>query len=183
MKNFAVLGCFIAISAHGVPPEGVNADSRIVQDFENRLAGYMRLHDAVKADLPHLKQTSASGAITHHEHEFAQKIREARKPAGQGAIFSPEIAAEFRSSIGIAMQGPEALRIRQSLHQTEPVRLRLRVNHEYPASFPLQSTPPTLLLNLPPLPAQLEYGVVDHALVLLDVEANLIVDFIPNAVP
>jgi hypothetical protein len=46
-----------------------------------------------------------------------------------------------------------------------------------PLATPLQSTPLSPLRNLPILPARLEYRVVAHALVLLDVEANLIVGF------
>jgi hypothetical protein len=37
-------------------------------------------------------------------------------------------------------------------------------------------------MNLPPLPAELEYRVVGHSLILRDIEANLIVDFIVNAI-
>jgi hypothetical protein len=59
----------------------------------------------------------------------------------------------------------------------------LRVNQQYPKGIPLQTTPPSLLLNLPKLPKGLSYRVVDNTLFLLDEEANLIVDFIPNAIP
>ena len=40
--------------------------------------------------------------------------------------------------------------------------------------------PPSLLLNLPKLPKELEYRFVDHELIVRDVAANLIVDFIPD---
>ena len=103
--------------------------------------------------------------------------------ARQGDIFTPEISAEFRRLIGITRQGPEAQRIHESLKHAEPLRPRpLRVNAAYPAKVPLQSTPPSLLLNLPKLPPELEYRVVGHDLILRDIEANLIVDFIVNVV-
>ncbi|HLY20154.1 MAG TPA: hypothetical protein VKR61_23160, partial [Bryobacteraceae bacterium] len=90
---------------------------------------------------------------------------------------------EFRRLIGLTLQA-EAPRIRRSLHRAEPVQLHdLRVDRSYPEGVPLQSTPPTILLNLPKLPSELEYRVVGRALVLLDVEANLIVDYIPDALP
>jgi hypothetical protein len=38
-------------------------------------------------------------------------------------------------------------------------------------------------LSLPKLPPDVEYRVVGHDLVLLDVTAKLIVDLMPNAVP
>ena len=69
------------------------------------------------------------------------------------------------------------------MKHAEPLAPRpLQVNDAYPPATPLQSTPPSLLLNLPPLPPDLEYRVVGHALILRDIDANLIVDFIPNAI-
>ena len=59
----------------------------------------------------------------------------------------------------------------------------LKVNSAYPATLPRQSTPPTLLLNLPRLPKELEYRIVGRDLALHDTVTNLIVDFIPNAIP
>jgi hypothetical protein len=61
--------------------------------------------------------------------------------------------------------------------------LKLQVNQAYPENVPLQSTPPTLLLNLPEPPDGLEYRIVGRDLILRDVEANTIVDFIPDAIP
>ena len=57
----------------------------------------------------------------------------------------------------------------------------LVVNAIYPDGPPLSTVPPTLLLRLPTLPATLDYRFVGKALVLRDVRANIIVDFIPNA--
>jgi hypothetical protein len=39
------------------------------------------------------------------------------------------------------------------------------------------------LLRLPQLPKEVEYRFVGRDLILRDVAANLIVDFLPNAVP
>jgi hypothetical protein len=73
--------------------------------------------------------------------------------------------------------------VKKSLARAEPVRLTLHVNDTYPAKIPLQSTPPTILLNLPRLPPELEYRIVGHALVLRDAVANVVVDLIPDAIP
>ena len=43
--------------------------------------------------------------------------------------------------------------------------------------------PPRLLANLYPLPEGLEYRFIDRHLVLLDSEANLMVDYILDVVP
>jgi hypothetical protein len=57
------------------------------------------------------------------------------------------------------------------------------VNQLYPTTYPLATFPPSLLPLLPRLPEQLEYRVVQQYLILRDVEANVIVDFMPNAMP
>jgi hypothetical protein len=130
-----------------------------------------------------LKRTTSQERIDHHEHELGHKIREARPAARQGDIFTPQIAAEFRRLIAITMQPGDGPRIKKSLKSSEPVVLHLRVNDHYPKKVPLQSTPPTLLMNLPRLQPEVEYRVIGHDLALLDVKANLVVDFIPAAIP
>jgi hypothetical protein len=154
-----------------------------VQDFEKRIADYGRLRHTAEAHLPRLKPTDSPDAIAKHEHVLAQAIREARAEARQGDIFAPEIAAEFRRLLIDAMQGFRAARVEKSLQHAEPVRLALHINESYPAGVPLQSTPPTILSSLPKLPKELQYRIVGRDLVLLDVEANLVIDFIPGGVP
>src|SRR6266850_524915 len=95
--------------------ERAKPDAAAIQDFQNRVAGYMKLHEAVKKQLPRLKTTGSSGAIERHEQQFAHKIREGRLTASQGNIFAPEIAAEFRRLIGIAMKVPDTTHVQQSL--------------------------------------------------------------------
>jgi hypothetical protein len=163
----------------------VNPDSLILQDFHNRVADYVKLHQQVQAKLPALKPTDSPAAIAQHQAELASAIRDARPHARPGEIFTPKIGAEFRRLIGMTMRGRNAARIRASLRHAEPVRPPIAINGAYPlrAGVPLQSTPPTLLLNLPPLPKDVEYRIVGTTLVLLDVKANLIVDFLPRAIP
>jgi hypothetical protein len=158
------------------PP--VNADSVTIQDFEKRVSGYLQMRKTLESKLPPLKSSPSQGHIAHHEHELARLIREARKTAKPGDIFTPEIAAEIRRLIAIAMQPGDGKNIRQSLHSSEPVQLNLNINQSYPSHVPLQSTPPSLLVNLPPLPPDLEYRVIGRDLILLDTKANLIVDIV-----
>ena len=58
----------------------------------------------------------------------------------------------------------------------------MKVNAIYPPDAPLPTTPPQVLMNLPKLPEQLEYRIVGKNLIIRDVEANIIVDFVPNAI-
>jgi hypothetical protein len=180
------LSCAASVVLLAQAPVAVNPDAAIVQDFQKRVADYQKLHKTLEAKQPRLKRTPSQEKIEHHEKELAHQIREARRTAKQGDIFSPEISSEFRRLIALAMQGQNAARVKASLNSAEPevrVQVKVEVNHKYPSSVPLQSTPPTLLMNLPKLPPEVEYRVVGHYLVLMDSKASLILDFIPNAVP
>jgi hypothetical protein len=160
-----------------------NPDAAAVQEFEKRVADFLKVHKQVEAKLPRLKLTAVSKEIMDHQQQLARGIIKARKSAKQGDIFSAAIISEFQRRIGIAMRGPNGVNIRTSLAHAEPVRIEVGVNAQYPAAVPLQSSPPTLLLNLPKLPPELDYRIVGNALVLRDVTANLIIDFMPDAIP
>jgi len=57
------------------------------------------------------------------------------------------------------------------------------VHVRLPAAAQLATMPPSLLAVLPPLPRELEYRIVGRYLVLRDVDASLVLDYIANAVP
>jgi hypothetical protein len=63
------------------------------------------------------------------------------------------------------------------------VKVPPAINTDYPTALPLATVPPGLLLKLPTLPMDLEYRFLGRHLILRDIKANLIVDFIPDAVP
>jgi hypothetical protein len=159
----------------------VNAGSAIQALFQQRISAYMKLRKAALEGVPPASKVTKQGDVVDKQRRLAAQIRQARVGARQGDICSPEIAAELKHLIAVAMGGGDASRIRTSLRNSEPVTLPLKVNDSFPESLPLQSTPPTLLLNLPELPQELEYRIVGRALVVLDSQANIIVDFVPDA--
>ena len=161
----------------------VNQESAAIAEFQKRVSAYVKLRKSAAVQLPALKTTPSPAKILDYQHALAAKIVAARPHATQGNIFTPTIAVELRHLIEIAMRGSEAGRIHASLQRGELVKSNIEVNHPYPAMVPVETTPPSLLLNLPRLPAGLEYRVVGHDLVLHDVDANLVVDFIPRAIP
>jgi len=85
----------------------------------------------------------------------------------------------------MTMNGPEGPGIRKSLSNTEWAANtpRIAVNGSFPDKLPVASTPPTLLLNLPRLPSEVEYRLVGRTLVLRDSSANVIIDFLADALP
>jgi hypothetical protein len=163
--------------------DNANPQTTALVNFEKRIEDYLSVQRNLAKGLSATKPTDDPQLILDRQHELARKLREARGKVQQGAIFSPEIAKEFRRLMGIALAGRNDSDVKKSLARSEPVRLTLHVNETYPANIPLQSTPPTILLNLPRLPPELEYRIAGHALVLRDSVANIIVDLMPDALP
>lgn len=53
----------------------------------------------------------------------------------------------------------------------------------YPENEPLSTVPPNVLMTLPMLPEDMEYRFVGKHMILRDARANLIIDYIANALP
>jgi hypothetical protein len=156
-------------------------DPPVVGDFEQRVQQYLDTHKETHVAI---KPSDSAANLDQEKHQARQKIKQARPEAKQGDIFTPAISAYFREQLAGTLQGPDGAKIRASLHRAEPLpNVRLKVNSTYPSNLPLQSTPPTLLANLPHLPGELEYRIVGQTLVLYDVSSDLIADLLPNAIP
>jgi hypothetical protein len=155
-------------------------DSAVVKDFESRIKNYQSL----KSDfgIPNT-QTSSADKLAQEKHQASVKARAARPAAKQGDIFTPQIAEYFKRQIASTLSGAGGEKVRTSLQHAEPVpNLHLQVNTPYPKNLPLQSTPPTLLLNLPPLPKGLQYRIVGSTLFLYDENSRLVIDYITGAI-
>src|SRR3954454_24642691 len=173
-----VLFCGILIGCRLADGQEVNKDSQTISEFQARAAEYVKVHNKARSGMT--KGNGSAEAISGRERELAGRIRARRSDAKHGSVFTPPISSEFRRLAKISSQGTGGKQIETSLARSEPVQLPIHVNTAYPTSAPLQSTPPTLLQNLPPLPKELEYRLVGHRLVLRDIEANLIVDYVDN---
>jgi hypothetical protein len=172
----------LAAAAQTPAPKPGTPDANVVKDFQARVRDYLDMRKKQAGTSP--APTTSSAKLVDTQRELAQKIRAARPDAKQGDIFTPEIADYFRRQLAATLAGPQGKRIRTSLRHAEPIKgLKLQVDQAYPPGLPLQSTPPSLLLNLPQLPKELEYRIVDHDLVLHDIAPNLVVDFMPDALP
>lgn len=167
-----------------IPQDHKDAESKgAFLDFSDHLGQYEKLRKQVEETLPKLKPTDKPEVILAHEQELAHRISDARKDAKPGDIFTHEIREEFRKEIRRVFAGPSGQQLRKTIYQGEPVNLELRVNQIYPATVPVTTVPPTLLQNLPKLPADLEYGIVGSDFVLLDAKTRLAIDFIHEAIP
>jgi hypothetical protein len=163
----------------------VNPDAAAMADFEARVKRYADLHKQLakgKAEQP--KETPNPAEITAAKVALAAKIQAARAGAKHGDIFTPQIRPVFRRLLAPELKGEDGRDAKALLKDDAPAAgtVPFKVNAKYPENQPQPTVPANLLLTLPTLPAPLEYRVVGQHLLLLDIEADLIVDYILNAI-
>jgi hypothetical protein len=167
-----------------VPPPSVNPRAEIVNDFKKRVDAYVELRKKIDDGAPKQKETKAAGDIHVAQQALAERIKAGRAAAKQGDIFTPQIAAEFRRLMHpeIKEKGTKEL-IKEPTDK--PPDVPFTINGSYPDKQPLATSPPNVLANLPPLAKDLEidYRFVGKHLILRDSRANLIIDYMLNAIP
>jgi hypothetical protein len=184
MALAVLISCGIATAAPAGQAQKVNPDAQVLQDFTKRIEAYMDLHNRLEKKAPPLKTTDDPAKIKASQDGLAAAIRAERKAAKQGEIFTPQIAALFRRLMYPEVKGREGAETKKAMKEDapKPGTVAVKVNAVYPESAPLPSVPPNVLANLPKLPEDLEYRVIGHSLILRDVHANTIVDYVPNAI-
>lgn len=184
------LVCFIALTSFVTAAQSNTAikppaeDAKGFNEFSAKVEQYVKLHKRAEKAVPKLRHTASPASIVAHQQALAEKIREARKNARLGDVFTPDAAAAFRHALDREFRGSHGKNARATIQQGEPLEnVHLGVNQTYPQTLPYTSVPPTLLLKFPKLPDEVAYRIVDHDLILLDVKANLVVDVMPKALP
>lgn len=160
----------------------VNADAQLQQDFKQRIDKYLALHQRLEKQAPPVKKKDEPEQIKASQEWLAKAIRAERKNARQGDIFTPAIASLFRRLMYPELKGPDGAETKKAMKDDAPAAIPLKVNGGYPDTAPLPTVPPNLLANLPQLPKDLEYRIIGKHLILRDVHANVIVDYMSNAI-
>lgn len=159
----------------------VNPSGAAVKGFIDRVNAYVELQKKVDDDLPKLSGDEDPSTIEAHQAAMAARIKLAREAAKPGDIFG-DAASIHR---GVIRQDAHLRRLRdaRAAMADVPKYDPPKVNAAYPEKAPLATVPPLILDALPSLPEGLEYRFMGDDLILRDVKANLIADFIKDAVP
>lgn len=195
----ASLGCGLHHNAHIAPAADVDIDAHVLAEFLEEIEDYIELHRELVARIPTVGPNATAEEIAAHRDKMTRGIQAERKGAKQGDIFEPDVEAAIRRVIARELASPEGQQMVKEILQgnpraekvpnrSDPTRfhaapVRVAVNALYNEDAPLSSMPPSLLLKLPQLPEQVRYRFVGRDLILRDAEANLVLDFIKNAVP
>jgi len=153
------------------------------QTFMQRVDEYVALHRRLEAPLPPEVITADPEALFAPRKALSAAIRAARADARQGDIFTPAADRHFRLLVADALKKGGIKDMLAIVEDENAVHVPARVNADYPAGRSVSLMPPCVLAVLPPLPPELRYGFVGRDLILWDIHAGLIVDFVPRAIP
>jgi hypothetical protein len=175
---------FLALPAfaqeHATPQDGP-----ALAEFDARVKKYAALRDELNKGAAKQRETKEPEKIAAAREALAAKLRAERAGAKPGDIFTPQIQERIRKLLAPEMAGMKGKNTRGSIWDEGPGpgAFKLEVNSIYPKDQPLGTVPPNVLKALPPLPEGLEYRFVHRNLVIRDEPSNLIIDFMPAAIP
>jgi hypothetical protein len=165
------------------PPVISAEDKAAIQTFEKQVKEYIDLRNKVRANAPKLSKDSTPEQIQAYRSALEQSLRTARPNAKRGEFFVPSVADYIRRTLKNEFKGKDRQQLRETVFETETTGVVLRVNYPYADSAELSEMPATVLAKLPQLPKELRYRFVGRNMLLVDRESNVIIDFMPEALP
>ena len=191
----AVIFCsFFGCSQPHLPPTtvatpanpAVEPFTRAIQTYVDKTQSYRKQAAQDQAAVAgHQEPTSqAAEAVRTRQRSLAEAIRTKVRPdAKQGDVFVPSAAAALQKTIDDLFKSEKRdLLIDEFAEQNEGEHRQSKTvvigDH---IDAPL--APPLLVETLPLLPKQLEYDFLGRSLVLRDTDADVVVDYLPQALP
>ena len=173
----AVALAALTVSCSSGTPELHTSEAQAVVAFKDRITEYVALHEKLEATLPKLPDKSNPEQLNSHQLALGDLIKDARRDAKQGDFFTPDVQDMVKRVVRQVLAGPDGKVVKASIMDENPGVPKILVNERYPSSIPLSTMPPQLLEPLPPLKGELEYRFVGPRLILVDTEADIILDF------
>ena len=187
LESIVLVSCLLSAPAPSAArqlPSVSASDQKSLSDFSKKAKDYVSKEHMLAQDK--MKPTSDVAKLQDQRRQLRDAVQQARANARQGDFFTAETAEIFRKILVDLLNGPDGKKIKISLSDAEPgAPAQFKVNGEFPNQNgqPIQSVPPTVLKVLPSLPKGLEYCIAGKTLALRDSAANIVVDYLPNALP
>ena len=184
-------GCLHTGKASGPPadqagvraPAASTADAQGLAGFVAQARQYAELHGRLEKTLPPLPKETTPHVLDKHQRTLAALIAENRKGARRGDLFTLDGERVIRSRLSQVFSGPDGGKLKATIMDENPAAVKLAVNGRYPDEVPLSTMPPQVLVQLPQLPPELEYRFIGLRLILLDVHAHMVADYIEDVLP
>jgi hypothetical protein len=171
----------VALTAEARAQYAVFDADGAMRQFQERVDSYAALHRRLAPPPAAIASTDPISKLLSRNY-LAAALRSARRFAQQGEIFTPEVATLFHWALADSIGERDGETFLAELNGGEPMPRGMHpdVNEPYTMT-PLYRVPQEVRVGLPPLPAELDYRIAAHDLVLWDIYAGVVVDFIPNA--
>ena len=160
----------------------VNVQASSMVQLQENLKGYLQLREDLAKKLKPLSPTASSAELASRQEALAAALKEARKGAKRGDLIPLVASKQIEQTIAtdFRRRKPAATR---AVFAEVPVGLRPAINKTFPDLAALATMPPLLLKELPLLPDNLQYRLLQRDLVILDGDTRIIIDYIPNVLP
>jgi hypothetical protein len=160
------------------------SDAAALGQFEAAIAKYVALREALVAEkITGPKVNSTSAELNRASDALAAAIRRARGNAKRGDVFVTTVTPVFKHRLEDVVRRDHLGPVLSNIDDEGPATTTPSIHLRFPVATAMATMPPSLLAALPALPKSLEYRIVGEYLVLRDVEAAMIIDFIPAVVP
>jgi hypothetical protein len=172
LAGATVLASLIPAAAFAQAPAGTAASAV----FTSRIEEYARLRGRLEEPLPALDEKRGARPAMLTRRYLASAIRAARPRARAATVFAPPVGDAFRHLIAqrLSEVDPEGLR-----GWDEDLGVDIMVYEPVPAWSRLP-IPDEWLGVFPELPDGIEYRMVNGALVLWDLHAEIVIDVLPS---
>ncbi len=178
----AVLMAAPAVARQAPPRQRVNTQAAALQEFQQRLDAYLTLRAALIGALRPLTETPNAAELAARQSALAAALKKARATARPGdlvpAAVATQIAAIIRDDFARRTAADERATFSEVPHAPPPA-----INQTYPADAALPTVPPLLLRNLPRLPDNLQYRFYGRHVLILDGDAQIVLDYMTNVLP
>jgi hypothetical protein len=182
LSHLVVVGALTGAYAAEAPPRSPS-EADAVAAFETHVKEYVALHEKLESMLPSLPRQPTPAQVEKDQRALGDRIRFARSDAKPGEFFTPGMQAYLKRVLGEVLSGPDGKTMKASIMDENPGLPKIVLNERYPSSIPLSTMPPRVLAPLPKLIGELEFRFIGPRLVLVDTEADIILDFTDNILP
>lgn len=159
-----------------------DGDAAALSAFRASIDSYLGLRKKISQEIPPLVVTPRAAEINAASDALARAVQRARPGARQGNFFTPDVATALQRLLEQTLQKTDREAVMALITEEPSAVKRPTVHMRFPAGDVLATTPAVLLGALPPLPKELEYRFIGTTLMLRDVAAALVLDYLPNAI-
>jgi hypothetical protein len=166
--------------ASQTPP--VTARQAALNDFARRLQAYLSLRGELENELQPLSPKVNASELRARRLALAARLRNARMGARHGDLIPLLVQKQIRETVlaDLKRRSPAERNVILEEMPTGPLP---GINRNYPVGAALPTVSPLLLACLPTLPETLEYRFFSRHVIVLDLDVEIVVDYVANAVP